>query len=128
MKTRIKLIIATLMLMSALTCGAIPPPAQTFEPPLAGGYAVRPVTDEQVIAAARYALEAEKAALRVRREPAELRLIGIEEAASQVVAGVNYRLRLKVDRNGREQIADAVVWWQAWRKPRPYRLTEWTWQ
>jgi hypothetical protein len=27
-----------------------------------------------------------------------------------------------------EKEAEAVVWWQAWRKPDPYQLTSWIWK
>jgi hypothetical protein len=33
-----------------------------------------------------------------------------------------------VKHDGVEKTADAVVWWQAWRKPDPYQLTSWTWR
>ena len=90
-----------------------------------GGYASVPVTDERVAAAAAFAIDAERQALRAAGEPAQLELLSIQKAEQQVVAGVNYRLNLKVKRNGKEQLADAVVWWQAWRQPEPFRLTSW---
>jgi len=33
---------------------------------------------------------------------------------------------VKVD--GDEKTAEAVVWWQAWRKSAPYQLTTWNWK
>ena len=60
-------------------------------------------------------------------QPARLELIKILRAEEQVVAGMNYRLTLKVKVNGKEKQADAVVWWQNWRKPNPYELTSWRW-
>jgi hypothetical protein len=40
---------------------------------------------------------------------------------------MKFRLRLKVKHDGREKLAEAVVWWQAWRKPDPHELTSWRW-
>jgi hypothetical protein len=96
--------------------------------PMPGAYAAAPVTDPNVSAAARFAIDAEQQALLKAGESGTLDLVGILGAEQQVVAGVNYRLRLMVRRNGQEQAADALVWWQAWRKPDPYRLTSWKWQ
>jgi hypothetical protein len=41
---------------------------------------------------------------------------------------MNYRLRIKVKLDGREKDAEAVVWWQAWKRPEPYQLTSWIWK
>ena len=93
-----------------------------------GGYAAVPVNQSEVTQAAAFAVEAERQALKAARQPASLELVSVLSAEQQVVAGVNYRLSLKVKRNGQEQVADAVVWWQAWRQPDPYRLTSWAWR
>lgn len=57
-----------------------------------------------------------------------LELVQIVGAERQVVAGMNYRLTLKVLLNGEARLAEAVVWRQAWRKPRPDQLTSWIWR
>ena len=93
-----------------------------------GGYAAVPVNQSDVTQAAAFAVEAERQALKAAGQPALLELMNVLTAEQQVVAGVNYRLSLKVKRNGQEQVADAVVWWQAWRQPDPYRLTSWAWR
>ncbi len=93
-----------------------------------GAYAAAPVTDPNVQAAARFAIDAEQQALLKAGESGALDLVDIMRAEQQVVAGVNYRLRLRVRRNGQAQEAEALVWWQAWRKPDPYQLTAWHWQ
>jgi hypothetical protein len=93
-----------------------------------GGYSKVPVTDERVVAAAAFAIDTERQALKAAGEPAQLQLLSLVGAEQQVVAGMNYRLNLKVTRNGKEQLADAVVWWQAWRQPDPFRLTSWQWK
>jgi len=95
-----------------------------------GGYATASVTGKEVRDAAAFAIEAEQTALKDRNEaePVKLELVKILGAEQQVVAGINYRLQLRVKFNGTEKTAEAVVWWQAWRKPAPYELTSWTWK
>jgi predicted nuclease of restriction endonuclease-like (RecB) superfamily len=90
-----------------------------------GGYATTSVTNREVVAAAAFAIKAQEKA---GGETASLKLVEILGAESQVVAGVNYRLQLKVKLNGKERAAEAIVWWQAWRKPGPYQLTSWNWK
>ena len=100
------------------------------QPPPLGGYAAASATDEQVTAAAAFAVRAEAKAMQEREDalPATLTLVKVLSAQQQVVAGMNYRLRLKVRLNGKDREADAVVWWQAWRVPDPYELTAWKWR
>ncbi len=95
-----------------------------------GGYATASVTNNEVVAAANFAINAQQSTLQAEKkpEPPKLELIEILQAEQQVVAGANYRLKLKVKLNGKNTTADAIVWWQAWRKPDPYQLTSWTWQ
>ena len=95
---------------------------------LPGVFMAVPVSQPEVTQAAAFAVEAERQALKAAGQPAQLELLSVLSAEQQVVAGVNYRLSLKVKRNGQEQLADAVVWWQAWRQPDPYRLTSWAWR
>lgn len=87
------------------------------QPPIVGGYAETSNTDREVVAAARYAIRAES-----RKQGVRLSLISIERAEVQVVAGLNYRLRLKVKVNGRTEVATAVVYKNLRRK---YSLTSW---
>lgn len=98
--------------------------------PLLGGYASASVTDKQVVAAADFAVKAEAKAMQERKGalPATLTLVKVLSAQQQVVAGMNYRLRLKVRLSGKDKEADAVVWWQGWRVPEPYELTSWNWR
>lgn len=95
-----------------------------------GAYAAAPVTDKQVIAAADFAVRAQEKTMRERKDalPATVTLVKVLSAQQQVVAGMNYRLWLKVKLDGEEKEADAVVWWQAWRVPDPYELTSWKWR
>jgi broad specificity polyphosphatase/5'/3'-nucleotidase SurE len=97
---------------------------------LVGGYSAASVTNEQVVAAAAFAVEAQQAVLRTGTNsvPAKLALNSIMQAEQQVVAGMNFRLQLKVTLDGKERVARAVVWWQSWRSPNPYQLTSWSWE
>lgn len=97
--------------------------------PIAGGYSKASVTEEEVIAAANFAVSAQQKAMQNSTEgkAGSLELVKILGAEQQVVAGMNYRLKLQIKLNGREKQAEVVVWWQAWRKPDPYQLTSWKW-
>jgi hypothetical protein len=117
--------VSFLMLMTACAKVTSAPEAA---PAMPGGYSKVPVTDERVVAAAAFAIDAERQALKAAGEPAQLELLNLAGAEQQVVAGMNYRLNLKVKWNGKEQLADAVVWLQAWRQPDPFRLTSWQWK
>ena len=104
-----------------------------------GGFRSVSATERGVKAAATFAIQAHQPAL--REKPAgqagsgsqpppapRLELVRILRAEQQVVAGLNYRLQLRVTLDGEEKTAEALVWWQAWRKPEPYQLTSWTWK
>ena len=95
-----------------------------------GGYATASVTNKMEVAAASFAIKAQQNAMQKKRdmESPKLELITILQAEQQVVAGMNYRLTLKVKLNGKEKRAETIVWWQAWRKPDSYQLTSWTWK
>jgi hypothetical protein len=93
--------------------------------PRLGGYTTTPATGKEVIRAASFAVRAQE---KVNGNTSRLELVEILEAESQVVAGMNFRLKLKVKLNGKERTAEAVVWWQAWRKPEPYQLRSWNWK
>jgi len=107
--------------------------------PKVGGFTPASITERGVKAAATFAIQAHQQAL--REKPAgpagsgsqpppapRLELLRILGAEQQVVAGLNYRLKLRVTLDGEEKTAEALVWWQAWRKPEPYQLTSWTWK
>jgi hypothetical protein len=101
-----------------------------IKPVAAGGVSSAAVTKPEVVAAANFAIKEEEKAIRniKETESAHLRLVTILEAEEQVVAGMNYRLKLKVTLDGKEKNAAATVWWQAWNKETPYKLTSWDWQ
>lgn len=60
--------------------------------PIAGGYGSASVTDARVAAAAKYAVTAQ-----AKKQRAKITLVSVNQAEQQVVAGLNYRLCLKVD-------------------------------
>ena len=126
MKTKYILtcIAAALLLTAACPITSL---AQQSKP---GGYATASVTNKEVVAAAAFAIKAQENAMQENKdkEPPKLELATIMQAEQQVVAGMNYRLQLKVKLDGKEKTAEAIVWWQAWRKPDPYQLTLWTWK
>lgn len=88
------------------------------------------MTNKEVVAAAAFAIKAQQDAIQKNtdKEPPKLELVTILQAEEQVVAGMNYRLKFSVKLNGKEKTAEAIVWWQAWRKPDPYQLSSWTWK
>lgn len=69
--------------------------------PIVGGYKEVAKDAEDVIAAANWAVEEAG-----RKQEAELSLVSIERAERQTVAGVNYRLCLRVRVNGEDEDAD----------------------
>ncbi len=104
-----------------------------------GGFSVVSTTGHEVKSAATFAVKAQQAALRrpasgqddpnAKTQPVpRLALVRIVGAEHQVVAGMNYRLQLWVTLDGEKKTAEALVWWQTWRKPEPYQLTSWTWK
>ena len=111
---------ALLLLIGVGACVALP--SKT------GGYAATAVTSQEVVAAAQFAVAAQAKVLQQDAPSTRLELVSIGRAERQVVAGMNYRMRLKVRHDGAEKDAEAVVWWQAWNQQEPYRLTDWNWK
>lgn len=73
--------------------------------PIVGGYAETAADDPDAVAAGRFAIAREG-----RKEHARISLISIERAEVQVVAGLNYKLWLKVKSHGKTQDVLAVVY------------------
>lgn len=90
---------------------------QSQEPPVAGGYQAASTTEPEVITAARFAIKQEK-----RKKGGRLSLISIERAETQVVAGLNYRLCLKVKIKNKIQSVQAVVYKNLQQK---FSLSSW---
>lgn len=80
-----------------------------------GGFSPAPASDPEVLSAARFAVTA--------HDP-QLKLLSVEQAQRQVVAGMNYRLSLKVEGRGTNRVAEAVVWRKLDGK---HELTSWQW-
>ncbi len=115
----------TLCVLLALACAS---PVRAEKEPKCGGYSPTCVTNKDTIAVATFAVQAhEKAAKKGKEKTEKCELVSILSAETQVVAGMNYKLELKVKLNGKEKTAKAIVWWQAWRNPDPYQLTSWEW-
>lgn len=94
----------------------------------AGGYAPASVADPNVVTAAEVAVKGELYRLNANSAgvPQKLELLAIVAAEQQVVAGVNYRLRLRVMHNGQVREAETVVLWQSWNQL-PFEIRSWTW-
>jgi len=86
-------------------------------PPMVGNYREASKTDREVVSAARFAIKSEK-----RKQGGRLSLVSIERAEQQVVAGLNYRLCLKVKMKGKTEDVTAVVYKNLKQK---YALTSW---
>jgi len=96
---------------------------------IAGGWTLAAVTKPEVVAAANFAIaEQAKVIQKEQKTVAKLSLVAIISAEEQVVSGMNYHLTLKVKLNGKVKKAEATVWWQAWNKETPYKLTAWKWK
>lgn len=95
-----------------------------------GSYSAVSVHDENVLAAAECALTSQEAVMNEQSAlpPVSLNLVQLQRARQQVVAGMNYKMRLKVKVDDTVKQAEAIVWYQAWRTPEPYQLMSWTWE
>jgi len=82
-------------LCALITACTTPPPAS---PPIAGGWS-RSAVDDQTRAVAAFAIG--------RMTPPGLSVVKIEAAETQVVAGLNYRLTLKLSDGSHHRV---VVW------------------
>ena len=84
-----------------------------------GGWSLVATNDPGVKAAAEHAVSAQAAATGEK-----LKLVTVQEARQQVVAGMNYRLTLAVDQNGNQTTAEAVIWAKL---DGSYELSGWSW-
>jgi hypothetical protein len=95
--------------LTALVVLAFGSTAEVFtqepQPPIAGGYQEASTNGHEVVSAARFAVGRER-----RRRGGRVSLISVKRAETQVVAGINYRLCLRVRRNGRTQEVVTVVY------------------
>lgn len=100
----------------------------TGQGPRVGGFSAGAVTNEEVVAAANFAIQAQGEELRKSAPTSTLSLVSIAHVEQQVVAGMNFKMTLNVQHDGKARQAEAVVWWQAWNREAPYKLTKWTWK
>jgi hypothetical protein len=114
-KKRLMLVIVLSVMLNAVPGGAGVLSAQ--EAPVAGGYSEAPRTDRDVIAAAQFAIAKES-----RKKGVRVTLVSIEHAERQVVAGLNYKLCLKVKVKGKTQNVTTIVYQNLKQK---YSLTSW---
>ena len=84
-----------------------------------GGYTKAPVESADVIAAAKFAIAEES------KKGSVLALGSIDSAESQVVAGMNFRLRLTVNDAGTMKTAEAIVYQDL---KQTLSLTSWEWK
>lgn len=97
--------------------------AQVSEP-MVGGYSKAETSDKAVVAAANFAVKAQ-----AKKQKAKIKLISVNTAAKQVVAGMNYQMCLSVETVERKkkiaapQFVQVVVYQNLSSK---YSLTSWT--
>jgi hypothetical protein len=90
---------------------------QAQQPPMTGGYQQASTTESDVVSAAKFAIKKEK-----RKKAVLLSLISIERAETQVVAGINYRLCLRVKIKDKIQNVTTIVYRNLRQK---YSLSSW---
>ena len=93
--------------------------------PVLGGHSEVSVDDPGVVDAANFAVGAQELKEKEQGNHVNIRLVAILSATQQVVAGMNYTLRLKLKVHQAEKEAVAVVW----RKlSGGHELTSWEWR
>src|SRR5215210_7809376 len=90
---------------------------QEPQPPIVGGYQEASAADRKVVSAARFAVSSVR-----RRRGGRVSLISVERAETQVVAGINYRLCLRVKIKDKTQNVTTVVYRNLRQK---YSLSSW---
>lgn len=106
MKKSLRIAIALIALQVAFSCVYLVQ-AQGRRPPIVGGYKEVSPDDAGVVAAADFAV-AEAA----QKKELTIKLIAIQRAEQQVVAGINYKLCLKVevsDKDSEAKVQDVQV-------------------
>lgn len=102
-------------------------PALVAAAAVPGGWSKASVKDPAVVAAATFAVSARQAQDEKGGETAQLALEEIVAAEQQVVAGMNYRLTLRVKGGDDVRRAEATVWSRPWLEDEQERnqLTAW---
>jgi hypothetical protein len=112
MKKKIRQLLAAATAFAAFCLAPTICQAQT-----AGGYSEISKTDKAVVAAANFAVETQS------RKGAPLKLVSIERAKRQIVAGSNYRMCLVVRQANKRREAVAVIYRNLQNQ---FKLTSWT--
>jgi hypothetical protein len=96
--------LASILVVLGIVFGsALTGSAQQRRPPVAGGYKKVSNDAPEVMLAAKFAVSEQ-----AQKQGTTINLISIERAESQVVAGINYRLCLKVAIKNGTQDADVI--------------------
>lgn len=111
-------IIAVIMITALNNATGVLSGAATQQGPIVGGYAETSNTDPEAVAAARFAIKTERQKLHAR-----LTLLSIKRAEVQVVAGLNYRLCMRVKVKSKTGNVKVVVYKNLKQQ---YSLTSWT--
>ena len=114
MKKNFRVVMLLAMLCAAFGSGA---EALAQQPPIVGNYREASTTDREVILAAQFAVRKE-----MLKQSTRISLSSVERAETQVVAGINYRLCLKVKKKGKIQDVKVVVYQDPKQK---YALSSW---
>lgn len=118
MQKKLRLFVTGLVTVASLSLiGAMAMQPQSR--PLAGGWGTLSVKDERVTDAARFAIAKQSAVSKT-----QLKLLSVLEASSQIVAGTNYAMTLKVLHDGANQKIHAIVWAKL---DGSYELIQWSW-
>jgi len=89
-----------------------------LQDPIPGGYSKAGVKEDEVVKAAKFAIKEQAK----KDKGGPYKLEQIVSAQRQVVAGINYKLELKVQQKGKSQLVNAVIWKKLDGK---HELTEW---
>jgi hypothetical protein len=73
--------------------------------PLVGGYSKASVKDKEVVDAAQFAVKEQ-----AKKTNSKIELIKVVRADRQVVAGMNYKLRLEIKTGEQLSLVNVVVW------------------
>ena len=87
-----------------------------------GGYSKTTVDDKEVAVATNFAIKKQESILDTGTK---ITLVEISNAVQQVVAGINYKILLKVKIGDKEEIVEVVVWKKLSGE---YELSSWNWE
>ena len=103
MQLVVSLFITSVIITGCGTSASTTSGAATSAPAMTGAYAGAETSDPEVFACANFALES-------RQTKGTLKLVTIISAEKQVVAGMNYKLKLSITDKGTPKTVNVVVW------------------